>query len=1065
MTATINTNIASLNAQRNLTSSQSALATSLQRLSSGLRINSAKDDAAGLAISERFSTQIRGLNQAIRNANDGVSLAQTGEGALAEMSNNLQRIRELAVQSANATNSASDRAAIDLEVQQRLAEIDRTATQTSFNGQKILNGAFKNASFQVGANAGETISVDLSSDMRLGAMGSIAKTESTALGGTVVDAHIDVTSTNLAYGTAYSPATPGSISFVTTTADFRGQQSKIDGKSAALTVANVTNFGTAFVGQVDGSNVATITTNGTNVQSVATAGLAANFSARGSNTQTVAGWDQALSGGSMDFLVDGKAVSVNSDYTAGTQVKWDLLVSDIQGDLNTATAGITVTGDWASETLVFTRNASAGIDQGAITVNAGGAGLANTAGITVSSAGTAGTALNLTVGGATVIMSGDYQVSGLSGFLSDLNGQISGNDITATNTAANEITFTRDNAGDTKAIALTADAKAMAKGFGNDAAELAGVGTVNTTAYNFTGNEGSFSIARAGGDPAVVVALTGNYVADGGKTAGEVMAADIQATLQGTDLNYTATFDNVAGKLTIKLAGSTDGVVITQSDSNATNSGIVATDISDADTMAATGSIAGKAEVPTTNVTFSVDDVAIALTENHGDKAALIDELNRKMAATGSLDNYEAVIGVTGDESGKVVIHNKTVGADAVVITDADAKARAAGFINSTGTDGQDEVLTDNSGTFTIAGDPIVLNQDYGSADGLAGYIKGELGANYDVTNVGGTITVARNNSTGPTSNTINIAAASANAMTGLGVGADITDARNVGTAGDPAVETTNAKFSVDGHEVVLDNASYADQSAVAADIESQLNAFNDGTYDVTGPASATGTITIKLADSAAAVEITDADANAISGGFAKKVGVAQSAEGVIDLSGKSFTIASGMDTAIELGNKSYTSAQKLADAINSTVNTIFASVSDGKITLSSSNELTLGGTYNSELGFASATVATTDGKIEGANTKSVASSNDLIQRVDAALGKVSTFRSTFGSIQNRFESTIANLSGTAENLTAARSRIVDTDFAVETANLTRNQILQQAGTAMLAQANALPQSVLSLLK
>ncbi len=142
MAQVINTNIASLNSQRNLNTSQTSLATALQRLSSGLRINSAKDDAAGLGISERMTTQIRGLNQAARNSSDGISLAQTGEGALAEIASNLQRVRELAVQAANATNSASDRAALDVEVQQRLAEVDRVAAQTSFNGQKLLDGSF-----------------------------------------------------------------------------------------------------------------------------------------------------------------------------------------------------------------------------------------------------------------------------------------------------------------------------------------------------------------------------------------------------------------------------------------------------------------------------------------------------------------------------------------------------------------------------------------------------------------------------------------------------------------------------------------------------------------------------------------------------------------------------------------------------------------------------------------------------------------------------------------------------------------------------------------------------------
>jgi flagellin len=147
----------SLNSQRNLNRSQEDLQVSLQRLSSGLRINSAKDDAAGLAISERFTSQIRGLNQAVRNANDGISLAQTAEGALAESGNILQRIRELAVQSANATNSASDRQALQSEVGQLVQELDRIAKNTEFNGQKLLDGTFGTAVFQVGANANQTI--------------------------------------------------------------------------------------------------------------------------------------------------------------------------------------------------------------------------------------------------------------------------------------------------------------------------------------------------------------------------------------------------------------------------------------------------------------------------------------------------------------------------------------------------------------------------------------------------------------------------------------------------------------------------------------------------------------------------------------------------------------------------------------------------------------------------------------------------------------------------------------------------------------------------------------------
>ncbi len=153
----INTNIMSLNAQRNLNRSQGSMQTALQRLSSGLRINTAKDDAAGLAISERFTSQIKGLTVAARNANDGISLAQVAEGALQEAGNILQRVRELAVQSVNATNSASDRNALQLEVGQLTAELDRIAKSSEFNGQKILDGTFGTALFQVGANANQTI--------------------------------------------------------------------------------------------------------------------------------------------------------------------------------------------------------------------------------------------------------------------------------------------------------------------------------------------------------------------------------------------------------------------------------------------------------------------------------------------------------------------------------------------------------------------------------------------------------------------------------------------------------------------------------------------------------------------------------------------------------------------------------------------------------------------------------------------------------------------------------------------------------------------------------------------
>ncbi|MET0617695.1 MAG: flagellin, partial [Luteibacter sp.] len=174
MALTISTNMASLNAQRHLGMTQSRLAEAMQRITSGKRINSAKDDAAGLAIATRFTTQINGLAQARRNASDGISLSQTSEAALDEVTANLQRIRELALQSANGSNSGVDRRALNNEVVERLEEITRIATQTNFNGMKVLDGSGSRFTFQVGANVGEVIQVGLGLGMRADQVGQVA---------------------------------------------------------------------------------------------------------------------------------------------------------------------------------------------------------------------------------------------------------------------------------------------------------------------------------------------------------------------------------------------------------------------------------------------------------------------------------------------------------------------------------------------------------------------------------------------------------------------------------------------------------------------------------------------------------------------------------------------------------------------------------------------------------------------------------------------------------------------------------------------------------------------------
>ncbi|QEL64417.1 flagellin and related hook-associated protein [Oryzomicrobium terrae] len=252
----INTNIPSLNAQRNLNTSQSSLSTSLQRLSSGLRINSAKDDAAGLAISERMTSQIRGQDQARRNANDGISLSQTAEGALQSAGDILQRIRELAVQSSNATNSASDRQALNAEVGQLTSELDRIAKTTEFNGQKLLDGTFGTATFQVGANAGQTIqattanfSTNQYGNYRIGAVAATATNPKGDLTmGSTPGTAISAAKTAVAYvaGTAPSSAIVGDT--LTVNGSIGSQAIAITAGDSAKTVATNINKQTGNTG-------------------------------------------------------------------------------------------------------------------------------------------------------------------------------------------------------------------------------------------------------------------------------------------------------------------------------------------------------------------------------------------------------------------------------------------------------------------------------------------------------------------------------------------------------------------------------------------------------------------------------------------------------------------------------------------------------------------------------------------------------------------------------------------------------------------------------------------------
>ncbi len=267
MAQIINTNMPSLNAQRNLNKTGDSLGMSLQRLSSGLRINSARDDAAGLAIATRFTTQIRGMNQAMRNANDAISLAQTAEGALDQVTNNLQRIRELAVQSANASNSSTDRTALQNEVSQLVAEIDRVAQTTKFNGVTLLDGTFSAQQFQVGADANQTISISSISSSRTTALGASfsATTTGTAVNTTALNG-----SNVTINGVSIIASTSDGVSTVNADASAKAKATAINATSGTGVTATANATAVAGTSMVGATLTGTITINGVTTASINT---------------------------------------------------------------------------------------------------------------------------------------------------------------------------------------------------------------------------------------------------------------------------------------------------------------------------------------------------------------------------------------------------------------------------------------------------------------------------------------------------------------------------------------------------------------------------------------------------------------------------------------------------------------------------------------------------------------------------------------------------------------------------------------------------------------------------
>lgn len=870
MPQVINTNFPSLNAQRNLNTSQSSLQTSLQRLSSGLRINSAKDDAAGLAISNRFTTQIKGLTQAVRNANDGISLAQTAEGALAESTNILQRVRELAIQSANSTNSSQDRLSLQSEVNQLVSELDRIANTTTFNGLKLLDGSFTAQSFQIGAEANQTINVNVSGATADTIGINKVNTDNAAIGIEVATSGFSVDTSSTAFNASSTDATLTAAT---------------GGLIADQTIAVTGPAGTTNVvvsaanNNRDASDIASALNN--------IAGVRATADANSASFALTAAPTDAHDNDVVSFsLVTGdgaqtQAISLTVD-TATYETDFNNAIQTAVGNINTANSDSDLSYNTTTKTITSAKGANIGIEAFDVADNA---------------------------------------TTTLNTFVDDTTGDGTGYNFTLAGTALTvDLSGSGNIAGNSQAQIATAIAGAIN---GNGALTTAGVSaTVVGNGVEITGTgEAALDITA--------MSVAGGTTGDGGFTVAR----------------------NDAGTL---IAGGAGPVVLTEG-------GVVAATVA-------------SVVVETDTINFAGNTVTE--TGGAGDEAAV---------QVGTLTLLMEDAGVNAQSS-------VAVGAGSIL--NAGANTNATLTAGSAMSDVSSGNFT-SSQTLTITGDGVATVDV--AADSTASQIVASINKVADTTGVNAsattTATISNLDTDGIVTLTLNGSTISANVTT--------TDLSELSTAINDKSGATgiSASISVDGSSIELthstgDDIDFLNFSHSAANVAT--NAVTN--IRITGSEGGS----VDLQDGTA----IDLDSTVVGGNVEIQ-------------SNGSFTVASNVDESsggLFAGNANDTKASSLQ-----TVNNIDISTKAG--------------------------------------------ANSAIDITDGALAKIDSIRADLGAIQNRFGSTISNLNTAVENFSAARSRIQDTDFAAETANLTRSQVLQQAGVAMLAQANSLPQLVLSLLQ
>jgi len=903
MALVINTNVASLEAQKNVNKTSMNLQNSLKRLSSGLRINSAKDDAAGSAISNRMTAQIRGLDQAVRNSNDGISLAQTAEGALNDITSNLQRLRELAVQSANGSNSDDDRKALQLEAAQLLEAINTSSKDTEFNGMKLLDGSFVNRKFQVGSNVNQTLGMSITSASTKD-LGTSDTAALTAVGTTNGFKAGDLTIN----GTAIRATSAG---------DDTASYPSSSKAASAIAKAAAINASSAETGVYAKADVNT------------SAGATMKATA-GSGKLTINGVQTSLITTSTDASSSRVAVAAAINAISGqTGVVATDSGSDNKGVVLTAADGRNVTVEFSAPQSGTFDASTTGVRTNVENVQTGAAMIAATAAQT--------------------------------GFIS-INGEFT----------------TQLSLGNTD---MSANRKAVVKAI-NDIAGKTGV-IAEDTGADGTG----IKLKAADGRKIVIGYDTAGKLTDAmsGLTTGTKNAATTAGTYYGSYTLFSNKEIVVTGnKDMTNNTGLTAGSYKSQTAfvSTSKNNGLAMT----AGDVEINGVMVGASLA--TSDTFSRYSASVSATDVTSKTAA------SAIAKTAAINAVSEVTGVTAEVNTNVVkgasMTSGTAGVGTMWINGVQTQSISVsgGSVANRATDRAAVVeainkISDQTGVVAID-----TNED---STGIR--LEAKDGRNIDV----------------------QFASGLGKANTGIGATASQT----------VAVGDSNATFN----------------AAVA--------------FTLNGVSISSGGVALTA----------QADAIALLNNYTSQTGVTASADasGGLKLTaanGQKIDFGTDMAAADDLGFTGTTNAEYAGNSVTNFGTYTLSSAAkfdvDKGTTANIANSGLEAGTYGSgKSGMA----------LKDLDLSTVEGANKALEAIDNALKSVDDSKSNLGALQNRFDATVTNLANISVNLSAARGRITDADFASETAGMTKYQILQQAGTAMLAQANQLPQSVLSLLQ